>query len=396
MPASMLTLEQAQARLAGLVAPTELETIPVRDASGRYCAADVLAKRTQPPADLSAMDGFAVTGDGPWTVIGESRCGAPFAGSIAEGQATRISTGAVMPKGAEGVLIKENAEVSGDDLITEEPVAPGNHIRRKGFDFAVGTRLLATGERIGPAGLALLLAGGISEVTVHTRPLVIIFECGDELAEAEAASNIGTIPASNGAMLAAMCRTEACTVATPPPLPDRLDAIARAIDDASNSDLIIVSGGASVGDHDLVRPALESLGASIDFWRLAMKPGKPLMAARRGGQLILGLPGNPVSSYVTGYLFALPAIRAMLGAAAIAPKCVHLPAGDDLPAVGARREFVRARLEPHGPVPLDQQDSSGLAALAAADCLIERMECSPEVKAGTAVPVYLLGNGGIA
>ncbi|MCR2833756.1 molybdopterin molybdotransferase MoeA [Parerythrobacter lacustris] len=396
MPASMLTLEEAQTQLARIVTPTGLETIPVRDASGRYSAADVLAKRTQPPADLSAMDGFAVAGAGPWTIVGESRCGAPFAGSIAEGQATRISTGAVMPNGAEGVLIKENAELSGDDLIAQEPVAPGNHIRRKGFDFAQGARLRAKGERIGPAGLALLLAGGICEVTVHTRPLVTIFECGDELAEAEATSNIGTIPASNGAMLAAMCRTEACTVATPPPLPDRLDAIARAIDDARDSDLIIVSGGASVGDHDLVRPALEEFGASIDFWRVAMKPGKPLMAAKRGRQLILGLPGNPVSSYVTGYLFALPAIRAMLGATAIAPQCIHLPAGDDLPAVGARREFVRARLEPSGPVPLDQQDSSGLAALAAADCLIERPEGCAGVKAGTPVPVYLLGNGGIA
>jgi molybdopterin molybdotransferase len=396
MAASMLTVEQAQARLASLVGPTTLETVPVHAALGRYCAADLIAKRTQPPADLSAMDGFAVAGAGPWTIIGESRCGAPFAGSLAEGQATRISTGAALARGADGILIKENAEVTGRELLAKAPVTAGDHIRRKGFDFAEGARLLAKGERIGPAGLALLLSGGLSDVAVHTAPRVTIFECGDELTDAGGGSNRGTIPASNGAMLAAMCRTEACTVSTPPPLPDRLEAIADALDAFHDSDLVIVTGGASVGDHDLVRPALEKLGASIDFWRVAMKPGKPLMAAKRGRQLILGLPGNPVSSYVTGYLFALPAIRAMLGANAIAATSVHLPSGADLPAVGDRREFVRARLGANGPVPLDRQDSSGLAALAAADCLIERTEGCAGVKAGTPVPVYLLGNGGIA
>lgn len=396
MPARLLTLEEAQARMATLVAPTAVQTVSARDAVGRYCAADVRSKRTQPLVDLSAMDGFAVAGAGPWKVIGESRCGAPFAGALAEGQATRISTGAVMPGGADGVLIKENAENAGNELFANEPVVPGDHIRRRGFDFAEGALLLARGDRVGPAGLALLLSGGVSEVAAHAKPIITIFECGDELVDAGGSSDLGTIPASNGAMLAAMCRTEACTVATPPPLPDRLDAIASAIADARDSDLIIVSGGASVGDHDLVRPALESLGASIDFWRVAMKPGKPLMAAKRGRQLILGLPGNPVSSYVTGYLFALPAIRAMLGASAIAPKYVLLPSGADLPPVGVRREFVRARLGANGPVPLDKQDSSGLAALAAAECLIERPEECAGVKAGTPVPVYLLGNGGIA
>ncbi|MCL4673092.1 MAG: molybdopterin molybdotransferase MoeA [Sphingomonadaceae bacterium] len=393
MSGAALSIEQAQARMLALLAPLPPEVLPVEQALGRYLAEPVMAARTQPPADLSAMDGYAVAGPGPWHRVGESRCGAPFDGTLIKGQCVRISTGAMLPEGADRVLIQEDAEVAGDRVLATEEPAPGKHIRRMGFEFAPGDALLPVGSRIGAAQLALIRSAGHASVAVHGAPTLAVFDSGDELASDPSHCAIHQIPASNGAMLAAMAGGLPCTVRQGAPLPDRLDAIVAALEAHADADLLVLTGGASVGDHDLARPALDAVGAELDFWKVAMKPGKPLMVARRGRQVVLGLPGNPVSAYVTAFLFMLPALRRLLGASECFPVPVRLPLSADCPAGGPRRELLRGTLGPYGVTPAPQQDSSALLTLARSDVLIDRPAHAGETKAGTPVPVYLLGNG---
>ncbi|WP_209347696.1 molybdopterin molybdotransferase MoeA [Pontixanthobacter sp. CEM42] len=392
-----IPLHEAQARLLDLVRPTATEAVRCEDALGRYLADPLIAKRTQPAADLSAMDGFAVCGEAPWKVIGESRCGAPFGGFVSSGEATRISTGAHVPEGADSIVLIEDAEVNTvDSLTATEKPTPGRHIRRAGSDFEIGAQLLDAGVRITPARIALARMAGHAELTVHMAPKVAILECGDELSYTPDMCNFDEIPATNGSMLNAMISLENITAATVPPVPDNLDSLAAAIDAHADHELLVISGGASVGDHDLVRPALKKLGATIDFWRVAMKPGKPLMVATRGKQIILGLPGNPVSSFVTAFLFMLPALRKMLSATDCLPRPIDIPCTEALPAVGPRRTFMRATLADGQVTPIAQQGSGALGALAEANVLIERAEHCDETRAGTSVPVYLIENGGIA
>lgn len=396
MSASMLTVEEAQARMLALIAPLPAESLPVEQAVGRYLAGPLLAARTQPPADLSAMDGYALAGPGPWHRIGESRCGAPFTGALSAGQCVRISTGAILPDGADRILIQEDAVVEGDRVTATDEPALGQHIRRKGFEFAAGDTLLAPGTRIGPPQLALVRSAGHSAVPVRRAPDVAIFDSGDELASDPATCAVHQIPASNGAMLGVLAAALPCTVTLGEPLPDRLDAIVAALEAHRDADLLVLTGGASVGDHDLAKPALEAVGTELEFWKVAMRPGKPLMVARRGKQLVLGLPGNPVSAYVTAVLFMLPAIRHLLGAADCLPQPVMLPLAEDCPPGGARREFLRGSLGPDGVIPALQRDSSALSTLARSQVLIDRPAHVDATKAGTSVPCYLLETGGIA
>ena len=395
-----LPLAEAQERLLSAVEPLSAETVPAREAIGRYLAEPLVAARTQPAADLSAMDGYSVRADdlaGPWKVVGESAAGHPYAGSLRPGEAIRISTGALMPPGDGAVLLQENATREGEALALNgegEPTA--RHIRRTGFDFREGDALLEAGARIGPAQLALALAAGRGEVAVHRLPSLAILDSGDELAADPTACAPHQIPASNGAMLAAMAAPHAASVLRLGPVPDRMNAMLAAIDKAADADVIVTSGGASVGDHDLVRPALEQWGARIDFWRVAVRPGKPLLVARKGRQWIIGLPGNPVSSYVTAFLFLLPMLRRLGGAADPLPRPLTLRLGADMPEVGNRTEFIRARLAEGALVPVHEQDSSALAALARAEVLIERPAGAPASAAGSLVRGYWLENGGNA
>jgi molybdopterin molybdotransferase len=395
-----LPLAEAQQRLLAAVEPLAAETVAVEQAVGRYLAEPLVAARTQPAADLSAMDGYAVRADdlaGPWRVVGESAAGHPFAGRLQHGQALRISTGALMPAGACAVLLQENAARDGDDIALNEGGEPtARHIRRAGFDFRRGDPLLAAGARIGAAQLALAIAAGHGELAVHALPAVAILDSGDELASDPAACAPHQVPASNGAMLAAMAAPCAASVVRLGPVPDQMEVFLDVLARCSDADVIVTSGGASVGDHDLVRPALEEWGARIDFWRVAVKPGKPLLVARKGRQWVLGLPGNPVSSYVTGFLFLLPLLRRLGGAAEPLPRPMPLPLAAGMPAVGGRTEFVRARLERGALLPLGEQDSSALAALARAEALIVRPAGSPATAAGEVATAYLLGNGGNA
>jgi molybdopterin molybdotransferase len=399
-PPPPLPLAEAQARLLAQVEPLPAETVAAERAIGRHLAGPLLAARTQPAADLSAMDGYAVRADdvtGPWRVVGESAAGHPFAGDLRGGEAIRISTGALMPSGECVVLLQENATRDGETLaLNGEGQPTARHIRRAGFDFSHGDAVLAAGSRIGPAQLALALAAGHAELPVRALPSLAILDSGDELTTDPTACLPHQLPASNGAMLAALATPFAASIMRLGPVPDRFEAMLAALDKAAETDVIVTSGGASVGDHDLVRPALERWGATIAFWRVAVRPGKPLLVARRGRQWVIGLPGNPVSGYVTAFLFLLPLLRALGGAAEPLPKGVVMRLGASVPPVGERTEFARARLEGGSLVPMGEEDSSALASLARADALIERPANASAAQAGELVRAYWLENGGIA
>lgn len=394
----LLGLEEAQARLLALAPQLPLETVPVEATLGRFLAADLTAARTQPAADLSAMDGYALfPGAGPWQVVGESRAGAPYPAPLAPGEAARISTGAIVPEGADRVLLQEDAaraNEEGRDTVTATDLPPpGRHIRKRGFDFHAGDLLLARGTRITPARLALALAGGHGAVTVTRRLRVAVMDSGDELSPDPAACLAHQIPASNAAMIAAMLAPLGCEVTRIGPVPDDHAALAAALAEAENADILITSGGASVGNHDLIKPALAQWGSGTAFWRVAIKPGKPLLVATRGEAVILGLPGNPVSSFVTAFLFALPLVRAAMGDPEPLPRAVTMIAGEDLPPTEKRREFLRGVVEGDSVRLAGSQDSSALSALAAADALIDRPAGSAAGRAGKAVRVFLLRNG---
>jgi molybdopterin molybdotransferase len=394
-----LGLEEAQARLLALAPQLPLEAVATHAALGRTLAEDLRAARTQPAADLSAMDGFALApGEGPWRLIGESRAGGPFAGALAPGEAIRISTGAVLPEGADRVLLREDSREEGDSVTaTADLPPPGQHIRRRGFDFTAGDLLLTRGTRMTAGRIALALAAGRGELAIARRARVAVIDSGDELAPDPADCAPHQVPASNAAMIAAMLAPLGCAVTRIGPVPDTAAALAAALAQAEAADIVITSGGASVGDHDLVKPALADWGAAIAFWRVAIKPGKPLLVATRPKvgepQVVLGLPGNPVSSFVTAFLFALPLVRAAQGDPDPLPRPEMLVAGEDLPPVGPRREFLRAVREGAAVRLAGSQDSSALAALAAADCLIDRPAHAPALLAGEPVPVFSLRNG---
>ncbi len=392
----MITLEAAWEQLFALAGPLGAERVPVDEAAGRYLAADLIARRTQPAADLSAMDGFAVAGvgAGPWRIVGESRGGVPHGGALAAGEAIRISTGAACAPGTEGIVLVEDAGVEGDTLHAPPP-EPGRWMRRAGFDFAAGTILLEKGTRIGPAQLGLARAAGHAWLEVARRPRVAILECGDELVADPANCPPDLLPASNGAMLAAM--TEALgEVSRIGPLPDDRALLARAFAASGTADVLVTIGGASVGEHDHIRGALEDCGAQLAFWRVAIRPGKPLLVARRGSQIVLGLPGNPASSFVTAVLFVLPLLRALQGAVRCRPVTVPLALSQPVPAGGNRRELLRASCVDGRAMPLPERDSSALRSLAAADLLIDRPIGAPAAGEDAIVDCYWLGSGGIA
>jgi len=335
----VIALHEAQARLLALAPSLPREHVGVEDALGRYLAEPLLARRTQPSARLSAMDGYALATDdlaGPWRVVGESAAGHPFSGVVLPGQAIRISTGALMPDGGAVVLLQEDCAREGDilRLTGTPPNPPHKHIRMPGLDFTQGARLLPAGARVGAAAVALALSAGHTHVPVRRRPRVVVLDSGDELAPRGQECAPHQIPASNGAMLAAMLASVPCVVAQKGPIGDDLAALIAAFDAAGEADIIITSGGASVGDHDLLRPALAAWGAKIDFWRVALRPGKPLLIAQKGEQIIIQ-SGDGVS-------FRAAFVAGDAGRAAAAAPRDHGPAGaSGSPRIGPRRIFAR-------------------------------------------------------
>jgi len=387
---SLLPVAEAQARLLALAAPLAVETVPLIDAAGRWAAEDVIARRTQPAADLSMMDGYAIRFadlPGPWAVIGESRAGAGYGGMLHAGDAVRIFTGAPVPEGADAILIQEEATRDGDllQLSGEGPPNIGSSIRRFGSDFAAGDRLIAQGARLTPGRIAAAAVGGHGALAVRRKPRLSLLSTGDELVPPGEAAEGVMLPASNGVMLRAQIGSMA-EVRDAGIVPDRLDALVDAFRSAE-ADIIVTTGGASVGDHDLVRPALAEVGAQLDFWRIRMRPGKPLLAGRFGDAIVLGLPGNPVSAFVTAQLFLLPLIARLGGASAPIPSTEPATLAAPLPQVGNRDDYVRAALSGGRVTALPNQDSGALATLALADALIVRPAGTPPAAAGDTVEI---------
>lgn len=401
MSRAPLPLEEAQARVLALAGLTQAQETPIEAALGRYLAEPLLARRTQPAADLSAMDGYALApGDlaGPWEIVGESAAGHPFAGVVHPGQAVRISTGALVPEGAGAVLCQEDTAREDDRLmLTGTPPKPeGRHIRRRGLDFRDGDMVLPAGTRIGAAQLALAIAAGHGGLCVRRRPRLAILDSGDELIAPGLPCPPDRLPASNGAMLGAMAAGLAGDILRLGPVADDLDALDAALARASDADVIVTSGGASVGDHDLIQPALLRWGAQVDFWKVAIRPGKPLLVATRGSQVVIGLPGNPVSSFVTAHLFLLPLLRAMQGAGDPLPRTAVAQLTEPLGPGADRREFIRGWWDGRDVMPRPMRDSSALAAMAASNCLIEHDAYAPAKAAGEMMRIHLIENGGNA
>ena len=368
----MITVTDALDRLFALVQPLPSENVPLTIAAGRVLANSVSARRNQPPFAASAMDGYAIRADfvpgSTLTIIGEAAAGRGFAGQVRSGQTVRIFTGAPMPDGTDIVAIQEDVTRSSGQITLGPDVGPAN-VRPMGADFRIGNTLSAP-RRISPADIALLAAMNIAEVPVTRRPVVAIIATGDELVQPGEVPGPDQIIASNSYGLQALLRGLGAEARLLPIARDSLESLAFVLKLAEGADLILTIGGASVGDHDLVGQATDIAGMQRAFYKVAMRPGKPLMAGRIGPSMMIGLPGNPVSAMVCGHIFVAPVICAMLGLPAIAAPRQHAPLAIALAANGPREHYIRARHTPDGVAAFDKQDSSLLSVLSAADCLI--------------------------
>jgi molybdopterin molybdotransferase len=390
---ALLPFAAALDRLLAGVAPLAAETVPIDQCAGRVVAEPVVARLTQPPFPASAMDGYAIRWADlrqPWRVVGESAAGRGWAGHVAPGEAVRIFTGAPLPDGADTVVVQEEVARDGPlaRLTGEGPRALGAHIRAMGQDFASGDMLITAGTRLSPPHLGLAAAAGHGKLTVIRRPRVTLIATGDELVPPGAEPGPGQIVSSNPAMLAAVLRWAGADVDDPGLIKDDRAALANALL-ASDGDLILTIGGASVGDHDLVVPVLRDLGAELDFWKIALRPGKPLLAGRLGERKLIGLPGNPVSAFVTALLFAVPLVARLAGRNHDLPM-ERLPLAVPLPANGMRRDHLRARRSAGGAEPFARQDSALLSVLATANLLIIREAGAPAAAAGELVDCIAL------
>jgi len=392
---ALLSVAQALERVLAQAAPLPAEEAPLTDACGRVLAADLKALRTQPPADVSAMDGYAVrssdvaSAPAQLKVIGEVAAGRPFGRSIGAGEAARIFTGGVMPAGADTVVIQEHAKRDGDRLSVEKPAARGRHIRARGLDFNAGDTLLRAGHRLTARDLALAAGMNHPRVPVHRRPRIAVFATGDELVPPGTEPAPGQIVSSNTFALAALARAQGAVVEDLGIVRDQLDATVAAVRRARELgvDVLLTSGGASVGDYDLVQAALAAEGMTLSFWKLALRPGRPLMHGRLGPIHVLGVPGNPVSAFVCGLLFLVPLIRRLSGRSDLALPTERALLGCDLPENDERADYLRATLQNSADggvaTAFPVQDSSMMAPLAKADCLLIREPFAPAARAGS-------------
>ncbi len=391
---ALVGVDEAQARLLAGVAPLPVEDVPLAAAHRRILGQDVIARLTQPPFAASAMDGYAVRWadlPGPWRIIGESAAGRRFAGTVGAGEAVRILTGAPLPAGADTVIVQEDVARDGAALTLTGagPPREGAHIRPAGLDFAAGTTVARAGDRVTPARIGVAAASGHAALPVHRRPRVALLATGDELVPPGATPGPDAIVSSNGVMLAALLGPHAEVIDGGIVADTRL-ALVAAVRAHADADVLVTIGGASVGDHDLVVPVLRDLGADIDFWKIALRPGKPMLSGRLGAVRIVGVPGNPVSAFVCATLFIVPLLKRLGGDPAPLPVPVALPAAVDLPANGGRRDYLRARLTGGGVAPAARQDSAMLHVLADSNVLIVREANAPVTTAGTLVPCIAL------
>jgi molybdopterin molybdotransferase len=405
----MLSVEAARARILAALRPTAAEVVALPEAWGRVAAAPVVARVSQPPADVSAMDGYAVRAEDArlgedLSIIGSAPAGHPFAGAVGPGQTVRIFTGSVIPEGADAVLLQEDAERASERVRVGETVAAGRHIRRRGQDFSAGEPVIPGGRRLTARDIGLAASANHPWISVHRRPRVALLATGDEIANPGEPVPPGGIVSSNSHALSAFVRACGGEPMVLPIAPDTVEAIAATADSLDGVDLLVTMGGASVGEHDLVAGALGRRGFALDFWKIAMRPGKPLMfgaIARAGGAVpMVGLPGNPVSALVCAVLFLLPALARLSGQLDTEPPAEPAILGAPVKANDHRADHLRASAGRDGAGRLvatafAQQDSAMLARLARADALILRPPHAPALEAGAPVSVIRLDPLGI-
>lgn len=395
---ALMPVEEALDLLLSTATSLGSETVPLEQAAGRVLAAPVIARRTTPGADVSAMDGYALRAqDAPTvpasvTLIGESAAGRPFAGRVEPGTTVRIFTGAVLPEGADAIIIQEDTRREGNAITLTEAATPSRHIRRAGGDFAAGEVLLSPGHRLRARDLALVAAGDVDTVSVARRPRVAMLSTGDELVRPGTGAAAHQVIVSNLYSVAALARAAGAEVTDLGILPDTMDATQAGVRAALDGgfDVLVTTGGASVGDHDLIAPALTAQGVDLAVHRIALRPGKPLMFGRSAATRtqVLGLPGNPVSAHVCALLFLVPLIKALQGLAVPAhPELEPARLAGDVKANEQRMDFQRAEIIGHAEgVPLVRalpvQDSSMLRNLARADVLLVRRPHAPAAAAG--------------
>jgi molybdopterin molybdotransferase len=400
---ALMPVADALAKVLAQAIPLPSEQAPLIAAHGRVLAEDLKARRTQPPGNVSAMDGYAVRAADVAVVpvvlkvIGEIAAGHDFPGRVNHGEAARIFTGAIMPPGADSVVVQENVERDGDRITVKSSAPPGKHVRHGGLDFAAGAVLLQKGRRLTGRDLMLAAAMNLPAVPVHGRPKLAMLATGDELVMPGIEPGPSQIVYSNGYAVMALAASEGAEVIDLGIVPDRVEETITAIRRAREAriDILVTSGGASVGDYDLVQQALAAERMSLSFWKIALRPGRPLMHGKLGAMNALGLPGNPVSAYVCALLFMVPLIRKLSGRTDLELPVESARLGSDQRANDERTDCLRATLEmgPDG-VPVATafpvQDSSLMAALARADCLLIREPFAPAARTGEACRIVRL------
>lgn len=396
----MISVDNARTRILAALRPTASEIVPLAEAWNRVTAAPVRARLTQPPRDVSAMDGYAVratdaTLGAALRVVGSAPAGHPWDGTLGQGEALRLFTGSFMPDGADGIVIQEDTSRDGDQVTITEAAVAGRHIRRAGQDFAAGEVLLPAGKRLGARDIGLAAAGNHPWLTVHRRPRIAVLATGDEIAMPGEPIPPGGIVSSNSHALAALVRAAGGDPVVLPVVADDRVALMAVADAIAGMDMLVTTGGASVGEHDLVQEALGARGLKIDFWQIAMRPGKPLMFGQLGPVAMLGLPGNPVSSLVCAILFLVPAIAVLLGLPASPPPTVQAALGAPVSANDHRADHLRATLSVDATggliaSPFPRQDSAMLRTMAQADALILRSPNAPALAAGARADIIRL------
>lgn len=401
----LLPVAEAQQRIIDAVSPLPAEQISLTDGLGRVLAQDVSARRDQPPMAVSAMDGYAVRASDvdnlPATleVIGYAPAGHAFDGSVGPGQAVRIFTGAPVPDGADTIVIQENTEQSGETVKVIDGSAPvGRFIRPAGLDFATGDILLNAGKVLTARDIGLAAAMNVPWLNVHRKPRISILATGDEIVMPGDPIGRDQIVSSNALSLSAFIAALGGDPVDLGIAPDEANGLKALAAGARGSDILVTTGGASVGDHDLVQSVLGDIGLEVDFWRIAMRPGKPLMFGQIDGTYLIGLPGNPVSSLVCAIMFLAPALRTMLGMADVMPETSTALLGADLPENDEREDYLRAALSQNDDgdlvaTPYGKQDSSMFATVARADALVIRTPFAKTATAGDAVEIIPLKDG---
>jgi molybdopterin molybdotransferase len=403
VPPNLLSVEDALTRVLSDAQPLPSVDVPLVEAHGRVLASDLAARRTQPPDAVSAMDGYAVraadVAQAPATlqVIGEVAAGNPLSRTVGVGEAARIFTGGVVPEGADAVVVQEQARRDGDRVTLRNASKPGRNIRPKGLDFVQGEVLFKRGQRLSSRDLALVAAMNHPTAPVHRKPRVAIFATGDELVPPGSTPGPGQIVYSNGFALMALLRAEGADVIDLGIVADKLEDTVAAVRRAKElkADVLMTTGGASVGDYDLVQSAFSAEGMALSFWKIAMRPGRPLMNGRLGAMHVLGLPGNPVSSYVCALLFAVPLLRQLQGRTDTAIEIEQAILGSALTENDERADYMRAILTHDSAgklvaTPFPVQDSSTMGRLSRAGCLIVRPAYDPAVSAGSTVSIVKL------